>query len=145
MFPHSSLQVTAVIVEGAIEQAKEDKDVAKAYRKQRLEQVLPKVREMFLQMDIDGDGQITSPKLYVSVLFFEVFQGRHLVHGTCTVYWNSRGLCPKLAQLEHALVNTSWFLQYVFVFENLLQMVTEYFAQFGNSPPGYGKHVFHSG
>merc|ERR1712224_160635 len=48
-----------VIVEGAIEQAKEDKDVAKAYRKQRLEQVLPKVREMFLQMDIDGDGQIT--------------------------------------------------------------------------------------
>jgi len=51
--------VTAVIVEGAIEQAKEDKDVAKAYRKQRLEQVLPKVREMFLQMDIDGDGQIT--------------------------------------------------------------------------------------
>jgi len=51
--------VTAVIVEGAIEQAKEDKDVARAYKAQQLKAVIPKIRNMFYIMDKDGSGDIT--------------------------------------------------------------------------------------
>merc|ERR1712194_648011 len=43
--------VTAVIVEGAIEQAKADKEVQAAYEAQRLQRLLPELREMFNALD----------------------------------------------------------------------------------------------
>ena len=61
-------------MEGAIEQAKEDKDVARAYKASQLkalpqrekkkrdatrQAVIPKIREMFYKMDKDGSGDIT--------------------------------------------------------------------------------------
>merc|ERR1719281_1022390 len=51
--------VTAVIVEGSFEQASQDKEVAKAHKAQIIAKMMPKLREMFDNLDADGDGEIT--------------------------------------------------------------------------------------
>merc|ERR1712007_403876 len=50
--------VTAVIVESSFEQASQDKEVAKAHKAQVIEKLMPKLREMFENLDADGDGEI---------------------------------------------------------------------------------------
>ena len=55
--------VTAVIVEGAIEQAKNDKDVQAAYEAQRLQKLMPELRLMFAALDEDESGDITREEL----------------------------------------------------------------------------------
>ncbi|CAD7955155.1 unnamed protein product [Amoebophrya sp. A120] len=55
--------VTAVIVEGAIEQAKSDKEVQAAYEAQRLQRMLPELRIMFEALDEDGSGDISKAEL----------------------------------------------------------------------------------
>ncbi|CAD7937891.1 unnamed protein product [Amoebophrya sp. A25] len=55
--------VTAVIVEGAIEQAKSDKEVQAAYEAQRLQRLLPELRIMFEALDEDGSGDISREEL----------------------------------------------------------------------------------
>jgi hypothetical protein len=51
--------VTAVIVESSFEQASQDKEVAKAHKARVIEKMMPKLREMFDNLDADGDGEIT--------------------------------------------------------------------------------------
>ena len=55
--------VTAVIVEGAIEQAKSDKEVQAAYEAQRLQKLMPELRLMFAALDEDESGDITKEEL----------------------------------------------------------------------------------
>jgi len=50
--------IMAVIVEGALASAEEDKDVARAYKAKQLEAVTPKIRKMFLELDADGSGEL---------------------------------------------------------------------------------------
>merc|ERR1719387_1410191 len=51
--------VTAVIVEGAIEQAKLDREVNKAYKSAEAKKRMPIIREMFKKIDKDNSGDIT--------------------------------------------------------------------------------------
>merc|ERR1719453_339454 len=51
--------VTAVIVEGAIEQAKLDREVNKAYKSAEAKKRMPIIREMFKKIDTDNSGDIT--------------------------------------------------------------------------------------
>merc|ERR1712098_828694 len=46
--------VTAVMVEGSIEQAKQDKDAMRLYEAARVGSILPRLREMFDLLDSDG-------------------------------------------------------------------------------------------
>lgn len=48
--------VTAVLVNGAIEQATSDKEAERIYKAQQLKRMLPKIREMFMELDADGSG-----------------------------------------------------------------------------------------
>merc|ERR1719379_3228348 len=50
--------VTAVIVEGSLEQASSDKEVAKAYQQAELKKLIPKIRDMFIALDQDGSGTL---------------------------------------------------------------------------------------
>jgi Ca2+-binding EF-hand superfamily protein len=50
--------VTAVIVEGSLDQANSDKDVNTAYRKAETVRILPKIRQLFREMDEDGNGEL---------------------------------------------------------------------------------------
>jgi Ca2+-binding EF-hand superfamily protein len=50
--------VTAVIVEGSLEQASNDKEVAKAYQQAELKKLIPKIKDMFLALDSDGSGTL---------------------------------------------------------------------------------------
>jgi Ca2+-binding EF-hand superfamily protein len=50
--------VTAVIVEGSLEQASNDKEVAKAYQQAELKKLIPKIKVMFLALDSDGSGTL---------------------------------------------------------------------------------------
>ena len=50
--------VTAVIVEGSLDQANSDKDVNTAYRKAETVRILPKIRQLFREMDADGNGEL---------------------------------------------------------------------------------------
>eukprot|EP00746_Dinoflagellata_sp_MGD_P143925 gnl/MRDRNA2_/MRDRNA2_76683_c0_seq1.p1 gnl/MRDRNA2_/MRDRNA2_76683_c0~~gnl/MRDRNA2_/MRDRNA2_76683_c0_seq1.p1 ORF type:complete len:539 (+),score=72.59 gnl/MRDRNA2_/MRDRNA2_76683_c0_seq1:133-1749(+) len=51
--------VTAVIVEGAIEQGKQDKDVQKAYDRKRIMKLIPTIQRVFLELDQDENGTVT--------------------------------------------------------------------------------------
>merc|ERR1719325_419178 len=55
--------VTAVIVEGAIEQGKTDRDSLMRYKQYSFKKMLPRLKEMFKQMDKDGDGTLTLREL----------------------------------------------------------------------------------
>ena len=50
--------VTAVIVEGSLEQASKDKEVNHAYKAAALKKMLPVIRDLFLAMDADKSGLI---------------------------------------------------------------------------------------
>eukprot|EP00930_Biecheleria_cincta_P098305 TRINITY_DN89978_c0_g1_i1.p1 TRINITY_DN89978_c0_g1~~TRINITY_DN89978_c0_g1_i1.p1 ORF type:complete len:522 (-),score=110.65 TRINITY_DN89978_c0_g1_i1:38-1603(-) len=51
--------VTAVIVEGALALAKEDKEVKNAHEAKRVTALLPQLKEMFLELDEDGGGTLS--------------------------------------------------------------------------------------
>jgi voltage-gated sodium channel len=51
--------VTAVIVEGSLEQAKQDREVAKAYKNHLIVKMMPRIEKMFEQLDADGSGDIS--------------------------------------------------------------------------------------
>ena len=48
--------VTAVIVEGSLDQANADKEVNNAYKKAKMRELIPTIRHLFKEMDADGDG-----------------------------------------------------------------------------------------
>lgn len=51
--------VTAVIVEGSIQNAKEDKEVILAAEAKRIKKLLPKLKELFAELDADGGGTLS--------------------------------------------------------------------------------------
>ena len=51
--------VTAVIVEGSLQQATQDREVAKAYKNSVVMKMMPKIEMMFEKLDTDGNGDIT--------------------------------------------------------------------------------------
>merc|ERR1719160_471030 len=51
--------VTAVIVEGSLEQATQDREVAKAYKNHLIVKMMPRIEKMFEQLDVDGSGDIS--------------------------------------------------------------------------------------
>jgi Ca2+-binding EF-hand superfamily protein len=51
--------VTAVIVQGSLEQADMDKEVAHAYKQQELMKLMPRIRAAFLALDASGDGEVS--------------------------------------------------------------------------------------
>jgi len=51
--------VTAVIVEGALEQGKQDREAMARYRNYEFKKMVPTLRGMFNEMDSDGDGHLT--------------------------------------------------------------------------------------
>eukprot|EP00392_Amoebophrya_sp_AT5.2_P017669 g18071.t1 len=55
--------VTAVLVQNAIESSENDKEVNAAYQKQKLEQIMPKVREIFVLLDEDKSGDISKDEI----------------------------------------------------------------------------------
>eukprot|EP00931_Biecheleriopsis_adriatica_P055066 TRINITY_DN32480_c0_g1_i1.p1 TRINITY_DN32480_c0_g1~~TRINITY_DN32480_c0_g1_i1.p1 ORF type:complete len:544 (+),score=108.35 TRINITY_DN32480_c0_g1_i1:59-1690(+) len=55
--------VTAVIVEGAIEQGKQDRDVQAEYKKQQIQAMVPGLTAMFHELDDDGSGTLTVDEL----------------------------------------------------------------------------------
>eukprot|EP00929_Paragymnodinium_shiwhaense_P098654 TRINITY_DN6013_c0_g1_i2.p1 TRINITY_DN6013_c0_g1~~TRINITY_DN6013_c0_g1_i2.p1 ORF type:complete len:594 (-),score=94.64 TRINITY_DN6013_c0_g1_i2:271-2052(-) len=55
--------VTAVMVEGAMQQANEDKEFVAKMEVERRKRMLPELREMFATIDIDGSGQVTLEEL----------------------------------------------------------------------------------
>merc|ERR1712008_592193 len=55
--------VTAVIVEGAIEQGKQDRDSLMRYKAYSFKKMLPRLKDMFRKMDKDGDGTLTLREL----------------------------------------------------------------------------------
>merc|ERR1719506_100772 len=50
--------IMAVIVEGALASAEEDKEVAKVFKAKMLEAALPKIKAMFIELDADGSGEL---------------------------------------------------------------------------------------
>merc|ERR1712048_316607 len=51
--------VTAVMVEGSLKQASEDKEAVKAFEDQRKRKMMPKLRDMFAILDDDGSGEVS--------------------------------------------------------------------------------------
>jgi hypothetical protein len=51
--------VTAVMVEGALQQANADKASARAHEEQRKKNLMPKLRQMFMNLDEDGSGEVS--------------------------------------------------------------------------------------
>mmetsp|Transcript_15256 Transcript_15256/g.45781 ORF Transcript_15256/g.45781 Transcript_15256/m.45781 type:complete len:627 (+) Transcript_15256:89-1969(+) len=51
--------VTAVIVEGALDEARRHKLVASEFKKRKLQEFLPHLRRLFGQLDKDGDGYLS--------------------------------------------------------------------------------------
>jgi len=51
--------VTAVVVEGAIEQGKDDRESRARYKQYAFKKMLPNLKSMFHKLDKDGDGTIT--------------------------------------------------------------------------------------
>ena len=48
--------VTAIIVEGSLEQATEDAELGKQVRVQQVAQMLPRIETLFHELDVDGSG-----------------------------------------------------------------------------------------
>eukprot|EP00440_Ansanella_granifera_P050368 gb/GFBE01054588.1/.p1 GENE.gb/GFBE01054588.1/~~gb/GFBE01054588.1/.p1 ORF type:complete len:535 (+),score=120.48 gb/GFBE01054588.1/:1-1605(+) len=55
--------VTAVIVEGAIDQGKQDRDVMAVHKKQQIKAMIPALTAMFQELDDDGSGTLTVDEL----------------------------------------------------------------------------------
>jgi Ca2+-binding EF-hand superfamily protein len=55
--------VTAVIVEGSLDQASNDKEVQKAYQHAELKKLIPKIEQMFIALDEDGSGSLDYEEL----------------------------------------------------------------------------------
>ncbi|CAD7964269.1 unnamed protein product [Amoebophrya sp. A25] len=55
--------VTAVLVQSAIEESENDKEVNAAYQKQQLAALMPEVRRIFKQLDEDGSGDISKQEV----------------------------------------------------------------------------------
>jgi len=55
--------VTAVLVNGAIEQAASDKDTQRAYKSAQMKTLMPQMQEMFMALDDDKSGSITLAEL----------------------------------------------------------------------------------
>jgi len=75
--------VTAVIVEGAIEQGQQDRDMQMRYKAHAFKKMLPSLKAMFHQLDVDGDGTVILQELLVAPdelkkQFEEVLQGDSL-------------------------------------------------------------------
>jgi Ca2+-binding EF-hand superfamily protein len=50
--------VTAVIVEGSLEQASADKEVNSAYKAAAMKKMIPRIKELFAAMDVDESGTL---------------------------------------------------------------------------------------
>lgn len=55
--------VTAVIVEGAIEQGNQDKEAQSRYKQHKFNKMLPGLKAMFRELDKDGNGTVTMQEL----------------------------------------------------------------------------------
>jgi len=55
--------ITAVIVEGSVSQAAQDKEAMELFEKQRLKLLIPKLRGMFDTLDDDGSGYVSLEEL----------------------------------------------------------------------------------
>merc|ERR1712032_763285 len=55
--------VTAVIVQGALEQGNQDREAQGRYKQHRLKQMLPGLRDLFKALDANGDGTVTLEEL----------------------------------------------------------------------------------
>jgi Ca2+-binding EF-hand superfamily protein len=51
--------LTAIVVEGSLEQARKDEEVAKQHKKTMVQRMLPRIYQVFKIMDADGSGDIT--------------------------------------------------------------------------------------
>ena len=59
--------VTAVVVEGALEQARNDNEVAVAYEKEWMKKLTPDLHELFKGLDDDGSGSLEKDELVNAV------------------------------------------------------------------------------
>merc|ERR1719217_1385579 len=55
--------VTAVIVDGALEQSRQDKEVQKAYEKQTIKKMIPVIKHLFKELDKEGNELLTLDEL----------------------------------------------------------------------------------
>ncbi|CAE7027961.1 CACNA1H [Symbiodinium natans] len=55
--------VTAVLVEGALENAAHDREAEKVNLQEKLKEAVPKLREVFAAMDANGDGNVTMEEI----------------------------------------------------------------------------------
>jgi len=55
--------VTAIIVEGSLEKATEDRELARTVKVQHVMRMLPKMEELFHELDQTGNGTITKEEL----------------------------------------------------------------------------------
>lgn len=55
--------VTAVIVEGALDQARSDKEALEAYEADRIKQLIPGLKDMFHHFDTDGNGELSKAEV----------------------------------------------------------------------------------
>eukprot|EP00392_Amoebophrya_sp_AT5.2_P011714 g11799.t1 len=55
--------VTAVIVENALESSKNDKEMNAVYARRKLEQMMPEIKRMFMELDADGSGEISKEEM----------------------------------------------------------------------------------
>eukprot|EP00931_Biecheleriopsis_adriatica_P039521 TRINITY_DN22598_c0_g1_i1.p1 TRINITY_DN22598_c0_g1~~TRINITY_DN22598_c0_g1_i1.p1 ORF type:complete len:530 (+),score=105.12 TRINITY_DN22598_c0_g1_i1:49-1638(+) len=55
--------VTAVLVEGALDQASADKELERHEQLEKVKSVRPKLMKIFKDLDIDGDGQVTPDEI----------------------------------------------------------------------------------
>ena len=55
--------LTAVIVEGALEQARKDIEVQEMYEREVKKRMLPRLLKMFVEIDTNGDGEITREEI----------------------------------------------------------------------------------
>eukprot|EP00931_Biecheleriopsis_adriatica_P118005 TRINITY_DN9347_c0_g1_i2.p1 TRINITY_DN9347_c0_g1~~TRINITY_DN9347_c0_g1_i2.p1 ORF type:complete len:292 (-),score=75.48 TRINITY_DN9347_c0_g1_i2:24-899(-) len=58
--------VTAVIVEGAIEQSKLDREVQEEYKRQQIKAMIPSLVKLFHELDEDCNGTLTLEELHAS-------------------------------------------------------------------------------
>ena len=71
--------VTAVIVEGSLEQAKQDQEVAKAYKNKLVVKMMPRIQQMFEKLDVDGSGDISIKEIESAPPELAAEQDRHQI------------------------------------------------------------------
>jgi len=73
--------VTAVLVEGALESAQHDREAAKHDMREKLVDCVPRLRQIFLSMDADHDGNVSQEeiqKVPLDVLPERLFEHSHV-------------------------------------------------------------------